>query len=178
MTKCFQFPGMSILDHGIDVWTWYSDLVGHLRDGMELTKDWTLPDWIYGLDLSSLPSDEDMREYLVYHDCGKPFCRVEDADGKQHFPGHEIVSYMRYKMYSDNELVADLIRSDMDVHRLKAEEIDEFLTRKNSTAMILAGLSEIHSNANALGGFSKDSFKIKMKKFDRIGKRLKVLAAP
>lgn len=177
MKKCFQFKGMSILDHGIDVWNWFDDLYHHLKFGKALNKEWRLPNWIYDLDLSSV-NLETMREYLIYHDCGKPFCRTVDDEGRQHFPGHEIVSYHRYKMYSDNEEVLTLIKSDMDAHRLKSEGIEEFLERRESVSLILAALCEIHSNAFAqLGsdGLNSDSFKIKFKKLDKIGKKMKAL---
>jgi hypothetical protein len=37
---------------------------------------------------------EDIKEYQIMHDCGKPYCITIDEDGRRHFP-----PYKRIKRY-------------------------------------------------------------------------------
>ena len=169
MHEVQQFPGMSVLDHGRDVFARYLDLIS---DKPQLK--WRMPDWVEQLKSLQLPL-ETMKHYLIYHDCGKPFCRVVDADGKQHFPNHAEVSYQTWMQFAETEedhQIGNLIRMDMDVHTLKGEAIDEFIKRPEAPSLLLAGLAEIHSNAAWLNQLESDQFKIKWKKIDKIGKKL------
>lgn len=169
MKEVEQFPGMNVLDHGRDVYARYLDLVSD----KPLLK-WRMPDWIEKMRPLQLPP-EIMKHYLIYHDCGKPSCRVEDADGKQHFPNHAEISYetwMRYAETPEDRQIGQLIRMDMLAHTAKGEEIDSFIRCPEAASLILTGLAEIHSNASYLNALDSDSFKIKFKKLDKIGKRL------
>ena len=160
---------MSVLDHGRDVFARYLDLIS---DKPQLK--WRMPDWVEQLKPLQLPL-EIMKHYLIYHDCGKPFCRVVDENGKQHFPNHAEVSYQTWMQYAETEedrQIGNLIRMDMDVHTLKGDAINEFIKRPEAPSLILAGLAEIHSNAAWLNALDSDSFKIKCKQIDKIGKRL------
>lgn len=164
-----QFPGMTILDHGRDVFARYLDLISP-----EPKLKWRMPDWIGALRPLQLPL-EIMQHYLIFHDCGKPFCRTVDAEGKQHFPSHAQVSHytwMKHAETPEDEQIGHLIAMDMDAHTIKGEEINEFIQRPEAASLILAGLAEIHSNAAHLGQLDSDNFKIKWKKIDKIGKRL------
>src|SRR3546814_5743161 len=72
---------------------YYHDLLGHLRDQRPLQFAWRLPEWIHDPALiDGLPSNQTMAEYHLFHDCGKPICRVVDAEGRQHFPDHAAIS--------------------------------------------------------------------------------------
>ena len=178
MHEVEQFPGMSVLDHGRDVFARYLDLIS---DKPQLK--WRMPDWVEQLKPLQLPL-EIMKHYLIYHDCGKPFCRVVDENGKQHFPNHAEISYQTWMKHAaeqldghdhwtpEDEQIGNLIRMDMDVHTLKGDAIDEFIKRPEAPSLILAGLAEIHSNAAWLNQLESDQFKIKWKKIDKIGKRL------
>jgi len=106
------------------------------------------------------------------HDCGKPYCRTVDENGRQHFPNHAEVSYNTYRKISDNERIADLIKHDMDIHLLKADGIAEFCKNPNAILHLLAGLAEINSNAEFCGGFETDNFKIKFKCITQRGKAI------
>jgi hypothetical protein len=169
MHECEQFPGMSVLDHGMDVHARYLDLISNspkLR--------WRLPDWVDALKPLQLPLDV-MRLYQIYHDCGKPFCRVVDDEGKQHFPNHAQVSYdtwMRYADTPEDGQVGELIRMDMLAHTVKGEAIDTFIQHPEAPSLLLTALAEIHSNAGWLGQLDSDQFKIKWKQLDKIGKRM------
>ena len=169
MRGCEQFPGMSVLDHGLDVFARYLDL-----NSDEPKLRWRMPDWVEALKPLQLPL-ETMRLYLTYHDCGKPFCRVVDAEGKQHFPSHAQVSYLTWMKYAEtpeDEEIGKLILMDMDAHTLKGDAINEFIERPEAPSLLLAALAEIHSNAAWLNALDSDSFKIKWKQIDKIGKKL------
>jgi len=166
---------MSVLQHGESVRDYLFDLINHLRTGTPLKYEWKLPDWIYtnkDLILSSLPDDETLELYTVFHDAGKPFCLTIDEDGKRHFPNHSEVSYNIFKQVFNNEVAADLIRRDMDIHLLKADGVELFSKNPYALTLLLTGLAEIHSNANIFGGIESTSFKIKWKCINQRGKQI------
>ncbi|NJO64462.1 MAG: hypothetical protein HC836_41860, partial [Richelia sp. RM2_1_2] len=148
MIACEQTKGMSVYDHGILVNEYYHDLMNHLSKGTSLKFKWRLPEWIdsYSLLILAKTYDSDiMNKYQVFHDCGKPYCRTVDADGKQHFPDHANVSYEIWtKVFPDeNPLIGQLIKSDMDIHLLKAEGLESFCERPEAISLLITGLSEI-----------------------------------
>lgn len=116
-----------------------------------------------------LPS-EILENYTVFHDCSKPFCRILDEDGKQHFPNHSEISAQIWKKYGGNEQEAELMRLDMEIHKLKADSLKEFAARPEAISLLLTGLSEVHSNAIMFGGLDSVSFKIKWKQVEKRGK--------
>jgi hypothetical protein len=169
MKRCEQFPGMSVLDHGRDVFARYLDLISP-----ESKLRWKLPDWIDALKPLQLPL-ETMRLYLIYHDCGKPFCRTEDAEGRQHFTNHAQISHDTWMQYAETEedrQIGKLILHDMDAHTLRGDAINEFIKRPEAPSLIFAALAEIHSNAAWLNQLDSDKFKMMWKRIDKIGKRL------
>ena len=169
MREVEQFPGMSVLDHGLDVFARYLDLISP-----EPKLRWRMPDWVKQLVPLQLPL-ETMRLYLTYHDCGKPFCLRVDAEGKQHFPSHAQVSYLTWMKHAEtpeDEQVGSLILLDMDAHTIKGDAINEFIQRPEAPSLILAALAEIHSNAAWLNALDSDQFKIKWKQISRLGKRI------
>ncbi len=116
---------------------------------------------------------ETIKTYNIYHDIGKPFCRVMDEDGKQHFPDHAQVSYETWMTVSDDETVGNLILHDMDCHTLKFDDfIKQGLSVKDTCTLLITALAELHSNASIFGGIESISFKIKFKQLDKLGKRL------
>jgi hypothetical protein len=164
-----QFSGMSVLDHGRDVYARYLDLISD----KPLLK-WRMPEWVEKLKPLQLPV-EIMKDYLIYHDCGKPFCRTIDEAGKQHFPDHAQKSYETWMQYAETEQdrqIGKLIQMDMDAHTIKGDAIDDFIKRPEAPSLLLAGLAEIHSNAQWLQQLDSDQFKIKWKRIDKIGRRL------
>jgi hypothetical protein len=180
MMDCDQTPGQNVLQHGRSVREHYFALLGHLEGTVDLStaSNWKLPEWVDTYKeqiLATLPSRFVMDRYLTLHDCGKPAVREVDEDGKQHFPNHAQSSE---KVYRDtfgeeaNATVEYLIAHDMDVHMLKADGIPEFAQRPTAFAHLLAGLSEVTSNAAMFGGIDSTSFKIKYKQLDQRGKAL------
>ena len=175
MKSCEQTKGMSVLDHGNSVKSYLFDLLSHLRNKTPLKYEWCLPNWIEENKeflLSSLPDDKTLSLYTVYHDCGKPFCLEVDENGKRHFPNHADKSYEIFKQVFKNEVAAELIKHDMDIHLLKADGVEEFCKNPLAITLLMTGLSEIHSNAAMFGGIESTSFKIKLKSITQRGKQI------
>lgn len=170
MSVCNQTEGMSILQHGLMVKNFYVELIKHLRTSAPLSNQWKLPDWIYDPRLiDDLLGDEIMAEYHVYHDCGKPYCRTVDDQGRQHFPDHAAVSGRVWQSIGGNPLVGQLIQRDMEIHQIKDCDVDSFIANGYSRELLLTGLAEIHANASMFGGIDSISFKIKYKQIDKRG---------
>lgn len=175
MSNCEQFKGQSVLEHGISVSNYLFDLLDYLRNGTTLKYDWILPDWVTkhkDLILKSLPSDETLKLYTQFHDCGKPFCLTIDEDGKRHFPNHAQVSYQIFKQVFNDDIAADLILHDMDIHLLKSDGVESFSKHPYALTLLIVGLAEIHSNSQMFGGIGSTSFKIKLKSITQRGKQI------
>jgi hypothetical protein len=150
------------------------DLLKFLRDPHYTSKyTWRYPQWLLSHSkalLECLPPDHVLEKYALWHDCGKPFCKTVDENGKTHFPNHAKVSANLFReIYPEQEDIAALIEMDMDIHLLAADGIEEFCKRPQAAALLLAGLASLHSNAAMFGGIATDSFKIKWKHIDRRG---------
>jgi hypothetical protein len=175
MSNCEQTKGQSVLQHGQSVEKYLFDLINHLRHGSPLENEWRLTDWVLenkDLILSSLPDDETLRLYTVYHDCGKPYCLQIDEEGKRHFPNHAEISYNVFLQHFDNNVAAELIRRDMDIHLLKSEGVEEFASSPYAITSLITGLAEIHANCKMFGGTESTSFKIKWKAIASRGKQI------
>lgn len=183
MVDCYQFENLNVLQHGQSVHEWFRDLYFHLLRGEPLKHSWRLPEWINDPRILPRLLDFDLLEtYQVYHDCGKPLCRVVDEQGRQHFPDHAQVSRDRWLECSDGSeaalQIAELIGMDMDVHLLKSEGVPAFAQRKEAVSLLLTGLCELHANAQMFGGIESTGFKIKWKQLDKMGKRILTQLAP
>lgn len=179
MKTCFQTKGMSILEHGESVHAYYLDLHNYLFNGEPLKFEWRLPDWLSAnadfIKANLLPLDI-MRDYHIFHDCGKPLCVTIDELGKQHFPDHAKASKQRWAECTEgttrNVQIGELIGMDMDIHLLNAESLTEFSKRPEAISLLITGLCEIHSNAAMFGGIESTSFKIKYKHIDKRGRQI------
>ena len=180
MESCYQFEKQSVAEHGRAVAFHYMDLIQHLEDGKPLKNEWKLPDWVRSPEiLKRLLPFQTTITYLIYHDCGKPYCRTVDEDGKQHFPNHAKVSQevfdslrQNHTFSKDDDLVSRLIAEDMDVHLLKGAGVEEFSQRDTAATQLLAGLAELTSNAKMFGGLDSVGFKSKWKNLDRRGRAI------
>lgn len=162
----------TIYEHGESVRDHLFDLLDHLRLGTPLKYEWKIPKWAFSIALlEKLLDDETLRLYTLYHDCGKPDCRQVDPDGKVHFPNHAEVSADVWKQETNSLFykVENLIRMDMKVHTMKADEIPEFIKRPEAVSLLFAALAEIHANAELFGGIESTSFKIKWKQVNKRG---------
>ena len=175
MKSCEQTKGMSVFEHGTSVKSYLFDLINHLRNKTPLQYQWKLPDWVLSNSefiLSNLPDDKTLGLYTQYHDIGKPFCLEIDSEGKRHFPNHAEVSYQIFSKLFKNQIAANLVRHDMDIHTLKSEGVEEFCKNPLAITLLLTGLAEIHSNAQMFGGLDSTSFKIKLKAITQRGKQI------
>jgi hypothetical protein len=179
MRTCLQFRDQDVYEHGLSVRRRYTELRDHLLEDVPLRTEWRLPDWIRSPDIIRCLEDVDedvVEAYQVYHDCGKPMCRVVDPDGRQHFPDHARVSRERFLECSDGRgtarMIADLIGMDMDVHKLRASDLEEFRARPQALTLLITALCEVHANSEMFGGIDSVGFKIKWKHLDRFGGRM------
>jgi hypothetical protein len=176
MRSCPQTPTQSVLQHGQSVWDHFQTMMAHLTAGGPLPDWWRLPAWtrIPGLadHVTSMPI---MREYLEFHDCGKPFVHTVDAEGRSHFPGHAAASERVWLAIGGEAQAARLMSLDMEAHLLKGDGIPAFAARPEAVSLLLAALAEVHSNAAMFGGTDSDSFKIKAKHIDKRGRQVLVV---
>lgn len=173
MKQCRQTPTETIWQHGIRVAQKYAELRDHLEHQHPLRSEWRLPDWIGSswLIQNQYPR-EDMAEYLLMHDCGKFLCLTVDEQGRQHFPDHARVSYQAYLAIGGDPRIADLILHDMHIHTIKAADVPAFAEHDFAASLILAGLAEIHANAELFGGLDSTNFRIKLRQIDRRGRAI------
>lgn len=201
-----QTSGISVFQHGQMVYERYETLADALDEIVYEGKQdaltqldptaWRIPAWLHEhakavRDLIDNIGSTIPHYYMLYHDCGKPYCRTVDSEGRQHFKGHAAVSecVMRrvaethdfggrmsrdYFDHCDMLEVAALIGQDMDAHLLKQDGVAEFASRYYAPLLLLVALSEIHANAGMFGpeGLNSVSFKIKFKQLDKMGKRV------
>jgi hypothetical protein len=189
MQACMQTSGISVYKHGE---------IERALDNNALQEldaaTWRLPSWVTehkDILRDAVASEYGVTtyDYLLYHDIGKPYCRVVDADGKQHFPGHAEASeaalrvvaanhdyggqfQQRYCCEVDHIAAAVYAGMDMDAHLLKQDGVAEFASRPQAPILLLAALSEIHANAGMFGGLESTSFKIKWKQLSKMGARV------
>jgi hypothetical protein len=176
MKSCEQTSGQTIWEHGESVRDHLLDLIGS-----QSRFDWRLPKWFTKDEFRSrlkyhLHDTEVLRNYTLYHDCGKPFCRTVDEQGRVHFSNHAQVSRDIYLQVFGDETVANLIGWDMVLHTASADQIDEYLadewTLADASTLLLTALAEVHSNARLFGGIQSNSFKSKWKKIERRGRQI------
>lgn len=181
MQACEQTTNQSVLEHGLSVRNYLFDLLEHLEKGNILKYVWKIPNWIYEnkeFILSKMCDTFTLESYTLYHDCGKPYCKNIDENGKMHFQSHAEVSYKTYKSIFKSTFnnieddVAELIRRDMDIHTMKTEQLADFTKSKYAITLIIVGLAEIHSNASMFGSIDSVNFKIKWKQIDKKGRQI------
>jgi len=153
MAACEQTQGQSILQH----------------------------DWIdqYNNQILCCLLPEILSKYAIYHDCGKPYCLTIDSEGRRHFPDHAQKSYETWMQaqheaqdQAQHKQIGQLILHDMDIHTIKAEQLEEFARKPEAISLLLTGLAEIHSNAEQIGSIDSTSFKIKWKQIDKRGRAI------
>lgn len=170
MRTCMQFRTQNVLEHGEAVYARYQVLLAHAREG-RLPDGWRQPKWwtpeAAQLLAQAQPSDAIMSNYLRYHDCGKPFCRSQDEQGRQHFPNHAAISAQLWESLGGHPDEVWLMAHDMLLHTGTAEECATIHGHRLAPALMFAALSEIHANADMFGGIETDSFKAKAKQLER-----------
>jgi hypothetical protein len=170
MKSCYQFRDLNIVGHGLSVWRYTNRLLNSDTEGMRI------PQWYSEFKdqiLDHLHDRKTIKHYNIWHDCGKPACRIVDAEGKQHFPDHAEISKRVWSEHFSNEVIGNLIGLDMIMH---VEDKQKILARKlpvkDAMTLLITALAEIHANSEMFGGIDTTSFKIKWKKIDKLGRAL------
>lgn len=106
-----------------------------------------------------------VREYLTWHDCGKPAC-VSLVDGRISFPNHAEVSENLFRKAGGNPESAKFIGLDMVFHLVKPSQVAADLqslklTTIETMTLLLTAWAALFSNAEMFGGTNSESFKIK-----------------
>ena len=169
MQECNQFDSQTVYEHGLSVQSVFIDLYN--KD----FKDYPIPNWLinnFNFIKSKLLNYEQILEYTLFHDVGKPFC-IKTVDNIRHFPNHAEVSYDIYNKYFDNKDVAYCILHDMDIHTIKDKDINSFINKYTYT-LLFVGLAEILANAKYFGGYDSTSFKIKYKQINKRGNAIMI----
>lgn len=113
-----------------------------------------------------------MLRYQEYHDCGKPFCRTVDDEGKVHFPDHANVSANVWNtLFPDESTIQELMHKDMTFHMGRSEDFDEIWKDPLAPTLYITAWAEIIANSTMFGGQDSTSFKIKKKKLIQAGKK-------
>ncbi len=166
----------TIFDHGLDVWKNFQSLHKYLEKKSEEPYDKPMPKWALLYKDKILEKCKNKLEiienYLIYHDCGKPFCLIVDEEGRRHFPNHAEVSYQTFLQYHQDYDIANLIRKDMLCHTTKPKDFELIKNDEDIEILLLSALAAIHSNAIMFGGLDSDSFKIKFKNLEKLGERI------
>ena len=172
---------LSILEHGIQVSQYFLDLYTHLQFNRKLTYNWNIPEWLLNnkeFILNNLLPIGILTTYQIYHDIGKPYCKIYDLESrKAHFPDHANISSEIWNKTSPDTLIGRLIQQDMDIHIIKATELKKFIgiddfDHKIAISLLITGLAEIHANAKMFGGLNSTSYKIKYKQINSRGKQI------
>jgi hypothetical protein len=184
MAACQQTPTQNMIEHGEAVADKFEELYEWLEypchdDGCSqraADPPFKVPTWVstYREELLTAVNKhslQDIRHYHEYHDCGKPYCRTIDNEGKQHFHGHtEVSARVHASTFPSLVLPTLWVAHDMDVHVLKSREIPEFLKLPGAIVLLLTGLAELEANRSMFGDGT--SYKIKLKHLDRRGKAI------
>ena len=163
---------MNMLQHGEMIHQHYLDLYRFMEMG---TSDipWALPPIFLNNTqklLAAAQPPQMLRNYQIYHDCGKHVCRVVDENGKQHFPEHAKHSAEQWLNCGGDAWTGDLIARDMDMHTLRGDELKIALQKPDSVSLLLTAWCEIHANCKMFGGTDSTSFKIKAKHLEKATK--------
>lgn len=175
MSNCEQTKGLTILQHGEQVSCWYGKLYNHL---MGIESDYifnVIPSEVMDilrLNIGLANTPIELKEYHIFHDCGKPFFREVDSEGRQHFPNHAAISYEYWLKNGGDLWTAWFILHDMDLHTQSVEACSEILKHSCGMSLLLTAWSEIFANAIMFGGVDSVGFKMKKKHLLRVTKRL------
>lgn len=168
MASCYQFENVNMIQHGEMVHDWYCDIKSDRRYQWDFGSVEDKIQWLINEALDPIY----VNSYHVYHDCGKPYCRTVDDEGRQHFPNHAQVSYDKWMELGGSENIGWYILNDMAFHTLKGEKIDPIIKDDRSPTLLLTAWAELHANAQMFGGIESTSFKIKRKFLEKNTKRL------
>lgn len=175
MKECPQTKDQSVWEHGQSVWRHTKKII---------SGEFDLPEWFkknHATIVNGMCGLEVVKNYNIYHDCGKPFCIEYDEEGRKHFPEHELVSARTWRALGsfpgmsgrDFGSIARLISLDMSLHTLTVENVKQLdVSKEEAYTLIVTAFAEIFSNAELFGGRSSTNFKIKYKKVEKNARNL------
>lgn len=169
-----QTAKQSVLQHGLSVYSHTYSLLHRTH-----SSPFRLPQWWdeYEEELCKhLHPLKAIKHYTVWHDVGKPLCRMQDERGT-HFPNHAAVSSQTWMDHApagpDKETVGRLIANDMAFHTMSVEAILALgLSDSDLATLLVVSLAELHSNAAMFGGIESDGFKGKWKKWSKTAHKI------
>lgn len=166
-----QMPNLSVLEHGISVNEEYKKLIQELEFGQVSSDETGTLVQLYNLIKDDILGADITDRYQIYHDCGKPFCLIEE-NGKKHFPNHNTISRNIWlSIFPDEETIAELMYKDMNFHTMKADELELFWEDRLSATLFFTAYAEVLANCQMFGGQDSTSFKIKRKKLIQCAKQ-------
>lgn len=165
-----QNPTQNMLQHGQAVHNSYHNLIEALEANSE-QYSFLLP--LYNQFKSELLSPEKLKNYHVFHDCGKHITFYIDESGKKHFPDHAYHSSQQYKqLFPKDTITIELISMDMHFHTKKGEELLELCKHEHAATLYFTAWAEIEANALMFGGIQSENYKIKKSRLLQAGKKL------
>lgn len=160
MSECWQTPTQNMLQHGQAVHDAYIALVTDIPEHL----NWLNP-----------TPPEKLRQYHLYHDCGKHHALTIE-DGKRRYPNHAECSYRQYlEIFPDDTFSAELVLHDMDFHTMKGAELIELCKQPYAKDLYLTAWAELEANSKMFGGHETESYKIKRSRLIQAGKKLKAI---
>lgn len=155
MQACLQSPEETIWDHCQSVSNSYFNLLQNPNQLPAIIQ----ANWDFILRNQADPNV--VKDYLEWHDCGKPFC-ITDSSGRISFPDHAAVSEKMFTDAGGKAESARLIGLDMVFHITKpAEILDLDLDTNTMATLMLSAWAALFANAAMFGGRESESFKIK-----------------
>lgn len=171
MRNTFQYKDHCMIKHGESVKYYYDALLEHFE---EWDIQFSFPDYIYDLyeeTKDKLLPIEIVHEYQIYHDCGKPFSKVVDENGRVHYPDHARVSSNLWRQAGGNEIACALIFMDMDFHTLRGDDLMTLWRHPYAPTLYFTALAELYANFELLNSTNPDGFKIKQKRLMSAAKK-------
>jgi len=165
MLECEQRKNVCVLGHGKNVHKNYRKILRQLKGRRNFFPVFELPDFFENPDITQFILKnqlrfQDVREYQIFHDCGKPYCRSVGDDGKVHFKDHEKISAEVARLVKFNPTVISLIENDMLFHKENFSGVIANNVKLHCT-LALTAIAELYENSVT---FEEISFKIKRKK--------------
>ena len=164
-----------MLQHGQMVHESYIQLIADLDANAEDPAFQKL----YAMTRDKLLSIDALKNYHIYHDCGKHIEIEYDAEGRRHFPNHAANSAMQYAILFRQDVNTQfLILHDMCFHIGKGDDLMWLFQHPLGPSLFFTALAEINANCQMFGGRNSQSYKIKRSRLIQTSKKyLKYLNA-
>lgn len=168
MSNCFQFENINMLQHGEMVHESYLQLMQDLENGKEVP----IFQELYDLTKHKILPTHALKNYHIYHDCGKHIQIEYDENGRRQFPNHAANSTQQYAILFRQDVNTQfLILHDMHFHTKRGDELAWLFRHPLGPNLFFTALAEINANCQMFGGRNSDSYKIKLKRLIQTSKK-------